>query len=257
MDASLASAYASPSQAARAVTEAWVSENLYCPSCASESLESTRPGTKVVDFLCPECAEPFQLKSKAHPFHDRVVDSAYQPMIESILTSTVPNFVFLHYQSEQWIVQDLFLVPRHFLSRSFVEKRPPLKPTARRSRWVGCNLLLSALPQDARIHAVKDGIELPSEGVRKVWREFSFLTDGDPESRGWMADVLACVRELRREAFSLDDVYAFEHHLARLHPRNRNVRPKIRQQLQVLRDHGVLEFFGQGPYRVLLLPSLA
>src|SRR2546427_3586081 len=225
MDSSLASEYPSRSQAARAVTEAWVGENLYCPSCPSESLESTRPGTKVVDFRCPECAEAFQLKSKAHPFHDRVVDSAYQPMIQSILTSTVPNFVFLHYQSEQWIVRDLFLVPRHFLSPSFVEKRPPLQPTARRSGWVGCNLLLSALPQDARIHAVTNGIELPSESVRGGWRAFSFLKDSDSDSRGWMADVLACVRDIRKPEFGLREMYAFEERLGTLHQDNRNVRP--------------------------------
>ena len=257
MDSSLASLYPSLSQAARAVTEAWVSENLYCPSCLSEGLESTRPGTKVVDFRCPECTEPFQLKSKAHPFHDRVVDSAYQPMIQSIMTSTVPNFVFLHYQSEQWIVRDLFLVPRHFLSPSFVEKRPPLRPTARRSGWVGCNLLLSALPQDARIHAVRNGIELPSDAVREEWRAFSFLKDGNPESRGWMADVLACVREIRKPQFSLGEMYAFEERLRALHKDNQNVRPKIRQQLQVLRDRGVVEFLGRGRYRVLLLPQFA
>src|SRR2546430_11026956 len=102
MDSSLASAYPSPSQAARAVTETWVGENLYCPSCPSESLESTRPGTKLVDFVCRECAEPFQLKSTAHPFRGRVLDSAYQPLMQSIITSTVPNFVFLHYQPKQW-----------------------------------------------------------------------------------------------------------------------------------------------------------
>jgi type II restriction enzyme len=178
-------------------------------------------------------------------------------MIQSILTSTVPNFVFLHYQSKGWIVRDLFLVPRHFLSPSFVEKRPPLKPTARRSGWVGCNLLLSALPQDARIHAVKNGIEISSQGVREEWRAFSFLKDSDSESRGWIADVLACVREIREPEFSLGDMYAFEERLGALHEDNRNVRPKIRQQLQVLRDRGVLEFLGRGKYRVLLLPQLA
>src|SRR5438128_1306097 len=142
MNSSLASAYTSRSQAARAVTEAWVSENLYCPSCRSESLESVRPGTKVVDFRCPECEEQFQLKSMAHPFHGQVLDSAYEPMKQSIVSSTVPNFVFLHYRREQWIVRNLLLVPRHFLSLSFVEKRPPLRPGAKRSGWVGCNLLL-------------------------------------------------------------------------------------------------------------------
>jgi type II restriction enzyme len=196
------------------------------------------------------------LKSKAHPFHDRVLDAAYQPLIHSILTSTVPNFVFLHYGSEQWNVRDLFLVPRHFLSPSFVEKRPPLKPTARRSGWVGCNLLLSALPQDARIHAVKNGIELPAESVRQWWRAFSFLKDRDSESRGWLADVLACVREIRKPEFNLRDVYVFEDRLGALHKDNRNVRPKIRQQLQVLRDRGVLEFLARGKYRMLLPPQL-
>ncbi|MCC7268444.1 MAG: hypothetical protein IT546_14060, partial [Caulobacteraceae bacterium] len=48
----------------------------------------------------------------------------------------------------------------------------------------------------------------------------------------------------------LADVYAFEDRLARLYPGNRNVRPKIRQQLQVLRDQGYLDFVGRGLYRL-------
>jgi type II restriction enzyme len=70
-----------------------------------------------------------------------------------------------------------------------------------------------------------------------------------------MADVLACVREIRNPEFALNDVYAFAGRLGALHKDNRNVRPKIRQQLQVLRDRGVLEFLGRGRYRVLLLPQ--
>ena len=42
----------------------------------------------------------------------------------------------------------------------------------------------------------------------------------------------------------------FEERLSRLYPGNHNVRPKIRQQLQVLRDRGWLEFVGRGRYRV-------
>jgi type II restriction enzyme len=47
------------------------------------------------------------------------------------------------------------------------------------------------------------------------------------------------------------EVYAFEERLAALHPRNRHIRPKIRQQLQVLRDRGVVEFLERGRYRVV------
>src|SRR5689334_18268555 len=39
--------------------------------------------------------------------------------------------------------------------------------------------------------------------------------------------------------------------LAKLHPDNRHVRDKIRQQLQVLRGLGLLEFLGAGSYRLL------
>ena len=49
----------------------------------------------------------------------------------------------------------------------------------------------------------------------------------------------------------LADVYKFENYLGELHPDNHHVRDKIRQQLQVLRDAGILEFIGRGRYRVL------
>ena len=40
--------------------------------------------------------------------------------------------------------------------------------------------------------------------------------------------------------FTNADIYAFERELAALHPDNRHIRDKIRQQLQVLRDTGFL-----------------
>jgi len=46
------------------------------------------------------------------------------------------------------------------------------------------------------------------------------------------------------------DVYAHADVLAKLHPNNAHVRDKIRQQLQVLRDLGLLEFLAPGPYRL-------
>jgi len=44
------------------------------------------------------------------------------------------------------------------------------------------------------------------------------------------------------------DVYAYAAQLQELHPANRHVRDKIRQQLQVLRDLGFVEFLGGGRY---------
>jgi type II restriction enzyme len=58
------------------------------------------------------------------------------------------------------------------------------------------------------------------------------------------------VQSLGKLEFTLADVYAHGGTLAKLHPNNTHVRDKIRQQLQVLRDLGLLEFLAPGSYRL-------
>ena len=67
------------------------------------------------------------------------------------------------------------------------------------------------------------------------------------EIRGWTLDVFRIIDELPQE-FKLSDVYDQEERLVALHPRNMNIRPKIRQRLQVLRDMGMIRFIGGGRY---------
>ena len=72
------------------------------------------------------------------------------------------------------------------------------------------------------------------------------------ESKGWLLDVLMCVEKIKQVEFSLEDVYGFEGVLQAKHPSNNNVKAKIRQQLQFLRDKGVVDFVGRGRYRMRL-----
>jgi type II restriction enzyme len=67
--------------------------------------------------------------------------------------------------------------------------------------------------------------------------------------RGWAALVLAAVRNIGKTEFTLDEVYAFESGMHAAYQQNSHVRPKIRQQMQVLRDLGYVEFLGRGEYR--------
>jgi hypothetical protein len=50
--------------------------------------------------------------------------------------------------------------------------------------------------------------------------------------------------------FTTVDVCAFESELEKLHPDNRHVRDKIRQQLQVLRDRNLLLHIGRNCWRL-------
>jgi len=98
----LARRYKSPAQRTRVLTQAWVGENMYCPSCKAERLEQTPEGKRVVDFVWLECSEPFQLKSKKGKFGGSVVDAAYKPMVDAIEDGRVPSFLFLNYTLDSW-----------------------------------------------------------------------------------------------------------------------------------------------------------
>lgn len=59
-----------------------------------------------------------------------------------------------------------------------------------------------------------------------------------------------CIDILNKDIFTLQDMYAFEKDLSLVYPENKNIKPKIRQQLQFLRDKKYLDFMGNGTYRL-------
>ena len=146
--------------------------------------------------------------------------------------------------------RQLFIVPKHFFVPDIIEQRKPLSTTARRAGWIGSNILLGEVPETGKIHIVQNGVIRPKDAVLEQWQKTLFLRDKSLEARGWLLDVLKCVESLGRREFTLDDVYGFDRHLGELYPGNQNVRPKIRQQLQYLRDRGFIEFLSRGNYRL-------
>ena len=243
--------YKSASQRARIGTEAWGAANFFCPSCDSPNLDPTRRGTAALDYLCPRCAQAFQLKSQSKPFGPRIVDAAYSEMRRAILTDRTPNLYILHYDLTQWAVRTVILIPHFAFALSAIECRPPLAATARRAGWIGCNILLNKIPQDARIPIIDGGKARPASEVRRAFRRLRPLENIKAKERGWTLDVLNVVRNLNETEIRLSDIYTHADELAKLHPKNAHVNDKIRQQLQVLRDLGVLEFLGSGSYRLL------
>ncbi len=115
---------------------------------------------------------------------------------------------------------------------------------------MGCNILLDKIPPDARISIIDGGIARPQSEVRRAYRHLRPLKSLRVETRGWTLDVLNSVHAIGSREFSLADVYAHSEALAKLHPKNAHVREKIRQQLQVLRALGLIEFLGGGDYRL-------
>jgi type II restriction enzyme len=170
--------------------------------------------------------------------------------VRSLGSPNNPNLFLLNYDLKQFGVTNLFVVPKQFFVREIIEKRKPLAPTARRAGWVGCNILLGEIPASGKIFLVRDGQLAPKEAVLAQWQKTLFLRDEGVEARGWLIEVMKCVELIGKREFQLEDVYAFESRLSQIYPDNNNVRPKIRQQLQVLRDRGYLDFVSRGYYRL-------
>ncbi|PIT03010.1 restriction endonuclease DpnI [Bradyrhizobium nitroreducens] len=244
------SPYASGTQSARAWTEAWVRAWAYCPHCGSAEISQFPNNSPVADFRCTSCEEEFELKSQKRKFGPKVSDGAYKTKCERLTASNNPNLLLMNYDRTSLAVVNLFIVPKHFFVPEIIQERKPLATTARRAGWIGSNILLSKVPESGKIHIVQNGVIRAKEVVLEEWKKTLFLRDKSLEARGWLLDVLKCVESLGRRDFTLDDIYAFDRHLGDLYPGNQNVRPKIRQQLQYLRDHGFIEFLSRGNYRL-------
>jgi hypothetical protein len=181
-----------------------------------------------------------------------------------------PNFYFLQYDFETWMVRNLLLVPYFAFPASAIIKRPPLAPTARRAGWVGCNFDLRRIPAEARIEIISTRssgresahsnqsrltsaatIIVPSNEVRAQFKKVKPLKELSVKERGWTLDVLNGVRSLGKKEFTNTDAYTLAGQLEKLHPDNRHVRDKIRQQLQVLRDAKLLIHVSPAVWRLL------
>lgn len=237
-------------QAARIVSENWAEVNLYCAACESDRLTRQPNNTEAVDFRCAACSSAYQLKATKSYSERRIPDAGYHAMMRALFSDTVPNLLVLQYGSD-WSVRNLLLVPSFFFSPVAVEKRKPLGPSARRAGWIGCNILLSEIADAGKIRVVSDGSPLSAQIVRDRYRRVRPLASIGAKSRGWTLDVLRMARKIGRSHFALEDMYTYEDELRRIYPTNRNVKPKIRQQLQVLRDIGLVKFEGQGKYELL------
>ena len=248
LDISISRNYHSPSQIARVLTENWVGKNAYCPSCGNKKLDNFANNSPVADFYCVSCKAEYELKSKKDSFTQKIVNGAFATMLQRINSDNNPNFFFLNYSNQELTVKNFLVIPKHYFVNDIIEKRKPLGINARRAGWVGCNILLRNIPESGKIFFIKDSKIKPQDEVIKSWTKTAFLANQKKETRGWTIEIMKVLDKIQKMNFSLSDVYNFEGELQQKFPMNNFVKDKIRQQLQVLRDKGLIEFKERGLY---------
>lgn len=203
----------------------------------------------VADFHCSCCASEYELKSKHSTLGMKINDGAYDTMLRRITENNNPDLFCMRYDKDRNCVTDLIFIPRHFFTPSIIEKRPPLKEPARRAGWVGCNILIGKLPKQAKIEIISNGVVSEISDIVNQVKKLDAVAINNITARGWMLEILNCINLIKGQEFSLNDVYRFEGVLLASHPKNNNIRAKIRQQLQFLRDKGFITFLGKDKYK--------
>lgn len=220
------------------------------PNCAADRLPQLPNNSPVADFRCDACAKAFELKARKGALGPKVLDGAYGAMMSRLKARNNPSLMAMSYHRAMTGVTDLIVVPKHFFTPEIIEKKNPSLPKGRSHPWIGCHILIGQVPLSGRIPLITRGAHVPKGEVLDRWRSTLFLRDASLNARGWLLAVMTAVEAVGKAEFDLDDVYAHEAALSALYPGNHNVRPKIRQQLQVLRDRGWLEFTARrGTYR--------
>ena len=247
----LVSGYTSNSQKIRIMSEHWVAHNIFCPICGNLHISNLANNSPVADFICGNCGEIYELKSKNNNIGKKIADGAYFTMLERITSANNPNLFVMQY-SDNLQVTNLTLIPKFFFVPSIIEKRKPLSENAHRAGWTGCNILYSEIPEQGKLEIINNQKVTDCKLVVDKYAKLKKLQTNNIENRSWIFDVLSCVNAISNIDFSLEDMYNFADKLQLKHIDNHNIKAKIRQQLQILRDNGIIEFLGKGHYRKIL-----
>ena len=246
----ISNVYHNKSQITRIVTERWGADNLYCPICGFDRISAYPNNEKVSDFFCQGCRENYQLKSTSKKLGKSFPGSEYYTLVNRIENEQQPNLFLLQYDLTDEVVKKLIFIPRVFFSTSVIELRKPLSKTARRAGWTGCNIRLDRIPAEGKILLITPDNINTKQAVQNEVKKIRSLFNTEKTDRQWYIEILKIVR-LLPDRFQTMDIYKYEDYLKRVFPNNNNVKAKIRQQLQVLRDNGIIVFSGAGVYEKL------
>jgi phosphatidylserine/phosphatidylglycerophosphate/cardiolipin synthase-like enzyme len=151
------------------------------------------------------------------------------------------NYEYGVYSEDKTLVKD---VVEDFYQLSNNENTGKIK----KSNLLTVKEILSKIPQQKKIILPKIDIKSDEKD------DELFLINDDIISnslKGWKQHVFNLIKMHSNSEFTLKEINYFENKLKEIYPKNNTIKDKIRQQLQFLRDIGLIEFLGNGKYRKL------
>lgn len=259
------------------ITTPWKNELLDLVSNSTKSIKITSPFVK--ENICNELLSKKQIQTKFElitsfklpNFHSGSLDlSALDSIIEA--NGTVKNFSKLHskiylFDDKKVIITSGNLTNGGLINnyeygiysddRLFVSKVVSDFDSISKNENTGIvkksdidtvREILSKLPTVVSQKLPKYAIETPEERFDILEIPNNSITS---TLNGWKLEVFNCANSIPNQIFTLNEINKFEGSLRKIYPSNKHITDKIRQQLQYLRDLGLIEFLGNGQYKKL------
>jgi hypothetical protein len=259
------------------ITTPWKNELLELVSNSTKSIKITSPFVK--ENICNELLSKKQFQTKFElitsfklpNFHSGSLDlSALDKIIEA--NGTVKNFSKLHskiylFDDKKVIItsgnltngglinnyeygiysDDKLFVSKVVLDFDTISKNENTG-IVKKSDIDTVREILSKLPKAISQKLPQYAIETPEERFDVLEIPNNSITS---TLNGWKLEVFNCVNSIPNQIFTLNEINKFEGNLRKIYPSNKHITDKIRQQLQYLRDLGLIEFLGNGHYKKL------
>lgn len=81
-----------------------------------------------------------------------------------------------------------------------------------------------------KVFLVKNSEVIDWQIVKETFNKTLFLRSKSKDAKGWLLDIMNCVDLIKKETFTLDEIYKFEEQLKLKYPSNNFIKDKIRQQ---------------------------
>lgn len=226
-------------------SEAWFAKRR-CPTCTVSSMRIVDEPAR--DIFCQNCGEFYEVKSTTNPAAASAAAGA-ATSYEERFTTEPPNLVLITYGTKEgYAARRATVVPRTVVDASLIRARPPsILHTGRVVRL--CSLRLDEIPALARLPIHVAGCDIfPKATAGELRRWHSLRTSAGSR---WHREVLRMIGWMNKAAFTRTELLQFRPWLAAQFPQARTPEQTLSRVLQELRNAGMLEFMGNGEYRLV------
>jgi type II restriction enzyme len=131
--------------------EEYAKTQLNCSRCGTNNFEKCKINEKSIDLICNVCKQNYQIKSKKitqkqinnikNTNSIKILGGEYLTTLNNINKNI--DYIIILYESNSYEIKNILYIKSENIIAECILPRNPLKSTAQRAGWRGCNILFN------------------------------------------------------------------------------------------------------------------